>query len=285
MVSIVHEDQVSQVEFLLRSTIGELLRAALGADWQQLLSKSITSDLKRESDRAKAAREGVPDNPWAAAGLAEIAKVAQHFLRHKSEFSKQDPDDLLSSLHQLWDSPEECQVDLNRLRRLRDDHAHPGVAPPIASALKEEIRAMIRRLRLGCESIRRRLARVEGEWWPYIERVDCPGIEVWTYERSSRRPGTALLVEGDALEFVVRAMNPVGPDEDLDYALCIQPDGGSFSQPEWGPQHELHAMAGPTGRNVVFLVVVRSPKVAHGAGGWDDEVAFTAKVIPRCGDA
>lgn len=281
IVPLVADDQISSVEFLLRSTIGELLRSALGAGWQQFLSRSVTSALERESNHAKAVRAGVPDDPWAAAGLAEIEKVAMHFLRKQSDLSDKDPDDLLSYLHDLWSAAEECRVDISRLRRLRDDQAHPGIAPPIASAIRDEAAATVRRLRLGCESIRRRLARVEDEWWPYIERVDCPGIEVWRYQRSQAEPGRAHLIEGDRLEFVVTAINPVGPDEDLEYALGVQPEGGSFSVPEWGSQPDLHATAGPTGRNVVFRVLVRSPEVAHSAEGWDDEVSFVAKVVPH----
>lgn len=281
------DNSVSLVEADLRSVLGELFECSLGSSWQQHLSKGVAGKLARKWEVASKARAGVPEDPWQAAGLSEIGSVAAHFLRRlrdeSDSLSSNDSEGLLrSSLSQLWRSPEECEVDINRLLPLRHDQSHPGVTAPPASVFETERAVIMKRLRLGCEAIRRRLTDDEGEWWPYIERVTCPGIDGWLFERKTHRGqgGNASLVEGDHLEFVVEAVNPRGPDDELEYGLCVQPDGGYFSTLEWKSNSRLLVKASPPGRRVTFLVAVRSAGGGHSAGGIDDEAIFMARIKP-----
>lgn len=281
------EDGVLEVESLLRETLGALFQRALGQEWQQGLSRRVQAGLVEAHRRARRSRDGVPDNPWLASGLNEIGSVAEHFLRRLREdgadFSDTDPDRRLGQgLKDLgWDSADLCSADIKRILRSRHDKAHPDVVAPLSAAMSEEIAAIAKRLHLGCEKVRRDLFEVDEEWFPYIERVTCPGVDDWGYQRGARRPRVALLNEGDSIEFIVRALNTDGSDARLRFGLFVQDDGGAFvTIVDDDPGGRLQCAASPPGRNVTFRVSVRDLAGGHDESGWDDHVTFVAKIRP-----
>ncbi len=281
------DESVASIEAKLRSVLAELFNRSLGSSWQQFLPRRVAKELARQRRAASEARPGVPEDPWRAAGLSEIRSVVVHFLRElherRGDFSSTDPDGLLpASLCELWQSAAECEVDIGRLQGVRHDQAHPGVTAPLGAVVESEMAAAMKRLRLGCEAIQRRLTDRDGEWWPYIEKVTCPGIDGWLFERkvSPNQSGNVLLVEGDQLEFIVQAVNPTGPDDDLEYGVSVQGDGGCFSPLEWKDEPRLFLQAAPPGRHVSFLVAVRASGGGHSANGTDDEVIFPARIAP-----
>lgn len=272
---------VFQVESLLRRVVADVAHRVHGGNWQGQLSNSIRNDIERCYKNARSAREGrvASNDPWSAAGLSQIKKVIRHFLENDEQ-----SESFAQWLRPLdWDRVPRYRVDIDRLQMLRSESGHPDVSDPVASAVYEHQLALCRRVRLGCEQIERELMGDEDEqWFPYIERVVAPGIDEWHYERRALEgPSIATLNEGDAVEFVITAVNPVGPQEDLEYGLAIQPDGGSSSELELSDEPRLVTVAGPPGNRVRFEVIVRDRAGGHSAlGRSDDEVNFSARIRP-----
>jgi hypothetical protein len=84
-----------------------------------------------------------------------------------------------------------------------------------------EVAAIILRLRVGMEQIRRRTMNDTGEWWPYIEEVhsNVEGL-------SCSRLDSVMAVqanEGDLIRFEIVGVNPRGEQSDLRY-LCSAAD-------------------------------------------------------------
>ncbi len=281
------EIAATALEALLRQTLGDLFDRALGPDWHDSLSASVRRTLERTREVASGSRDGVPSEPWQSAGLREIREVAVSFARGvyegRKDYSSVDREGLLATCFRDfgWDTVAQCTADFERLMADRHDEAHPDVVSPPASARRDEVEAIRRRLRLGCEQVRRRLMDGDEAWFPYIERIDCPGVAVWTYLRGQIQPAMASLVEHDQIEFVVSAVNTNGSSERLQYGISVQPDGGSFvTLVQNDVAGRLRCVASPAGRNVMFRVTVRELAGGHDASGWDDEVVFTARVKP-----
>lgn len=277
-----------EVEALLREVLGSLLHRTAGAEWEQRLSGRIRRSLKRVHDAAQGSREGVPDDPWLTAGLNEIREVATFFLSEihekKTDYSATDPDGILrEAFDDLgWKDVYLCRADIERLKVARHHTAHPDVVHPLSSAQADEVQAIVKRLLLGCERVRRRLMDLEEEWFPYITTVSCPGIPEWEYRRGSNFPIAANLNEGDQIEFVVSAVNTNGSDEQLRYGLLVQADGGSFvTAVDDEREGRLTCRASPPGREVGFCVAVRDVGGGHDASDWDDEVCFQARIRPQ----
>lgn len=280
------EITATALEALLRQTLGDLFDRVSGPDWHDDLSTALRRKLERTREVASRSRDGVPSELWQSAGLPEIHEVAVSFARDVYEGTKDssvDRDGLLATcLSDFgWDTIAQCTADFERLTADRHDGAHPGVVIPPAGARRDEVEAIRRRLRLGCEQVRRRLMDGNEEWFPYIERIDCPGVAEWTYLRGQIQPAMALFVEHDQIEFVVSAVNTDGSSERLQYGVSVQPDGGSFiALVKNDVTSRLRCVASPAGRNVMFRVTVRELAGGHDESGWADEVIFTAKVRP-----
>ena len=75
----------TDLEALLRRTLGDLLVKAVGPTWQTKLSKGIADALARTQEVAARNRDGVPDDPWLSAGLGDIKAVVEHFARELHE--------------------------------------------------------------------------------------------------------------------------------------------------------------------------------------------------------
>ena len=269
-ITVISVDPIAatDLEALLRRTLGTLYERVLGPQWQSDLPKAVRDSLARIHEVASRNRDGVPSDPWLSAGLAEIKAVVEHFAREhyerRNDFSSTDPDGLLAeSLKDLgWVSVAQCQADFERLLADRHDTAHPGVVEPPAAAQREEAEALRQRLRLGCERVRRRLINADEEWFPYIETVHCPGIQGWDFERRGNPPSIASFVEGDEIEFVVSAVDIDGSAAGLRYGLYVQPDGGSFiTIADDELTGRLRCTAGPPGRAVLFESACAEPLV------------------------
>lgn len=69
------------------------------------------------------------------------------------------------ALTSVWADSSFAVVDLERLTTARDKRAH-RVGPPLGEVADSEAVAMVARLRIGLEDVRRRLDDQQGEWWP-----------------------------------------------------------------------------------------------------------------------
>jgi hypothetical protein len=282
-----NELEATELEALLRLTLGDLFVRTVGVNWQNSLSAGVRTSLEKTREVAARNRDGVGSDPWTTAGLREIRQVAESFAMDvyegRADHSATDPDRLLNAgLKDLgWHTVAQCSADFQRLEAERHDDAHPGVVAPPASAVIEEVEAIRRRLRLGAEAVRRRLIGADEEWFPFIERVDCPHIPQWKYVRGRIFPEPAALGEGDEVEFVVSALNTDGSGTGLRYGLYVQPDGGGFvTIVDDDASGRLACVAGPPGRSVMFRIAVRALEGGHDASGWDDEVIFMARIKP-----
>lgn len=265
------------LEATLRSSLGELLDATLGGEWQQELSRRVRDQLTRTRDVASNRREGVPADPWKSAGFAEIRAVVEHFLRIlDSNEADSIPAALKAGLCQLWTSTGECTVDIARVTSGRDQDAHPGVVPDRSTFASEEVAVIAKRLRLGCEAIRRQTAQSSDEWWPYIERVTCTNIPDWFVFRGANRNDSTNLNEDDTLEFDVDAVNPLGPDDDLEYRIRVVNGTTPVRLSDWQATNRFMETAAPAGRRVVFRFEVRRV----GSAGADDQLGLLSQVRP-----
>ncbi len=203
---------IPDLEALMRTVLRLSLRAELGDDWLKHLPAHVGRLIE---DNAKLAARKRPQEqlrgPWDAAGMPTIRAL----LAWK----------LPIALNAIWPDPAHAEVDLSRLASARDKRAHV-VGPPLGQITEDEVAAMVTRLRVGFEEVRRRLEGEVGDWWPYLASVHSNVVEL-CWERSSGWAGrTTTLNEGDLVTLDVVGVNPNGPTEDLRYDFrCIQSGG------------------------------------------------------------
>ncbi|MGH3370988.1 MAG: hypothetical protein ACRDPR_13420 [Nocardioidaceae bacterium] len=109
--------------------------------------------------RTKRPGEALRDD-WDAVGFDEIAASV------RSRWQA-----LGASLAPAWKRVEEADVDLRRKLEYRGKALH-AVGATKSAALQAETSAVIKRLRLAFEEIRRSLLPDDTDWLPYLERIE-----------------------------------------------------------------------------------------------------------------
>lgn len=262
------------LEPLLRGVLRIAFAEIHSPNWYMQLQSATRGKLescRRRAERARGTR--LEPDPWRAAGLVEIRDVLTELYSGGLE----------ALLRPVWESPTAMRIDLERLIQVRHDQAHPGVVP-LSLARRDEAAAMVRRIRLGLEAVRRAISRDAGdEWWPYLERIESPNIPEFSWSRAGG--GGALrprLFEGDEIEFHVSAVNPAGPQEELLYIVDVR-ESSMAGPPHgaWQSDPVLNCRADVSGRDVTFMFGLKTTSGGHQASGLDDWRVLMAKVIPR----
>lgn len=191
--------KIPDLERLMRSVIRTVAAKTWGTNWLDdgiSISKKARDKIASEAERARRSRpdEHLADD-WQAAGLDEILTV----------LVSRWPD-LSSQFAAVWPSDTHMRTDIERLKAYRGKGLHAVGAPP-NPAEHQELEAMILRLRIAFEAVRRIGAPLPDQWWPYIERIDS-NVD-W-----STKP---TLYHGDVVTITVTAVNPRGGQEDLRY--------------------------------------------------------------------
>jgi hypothetical protein len=118
------------LERLMRAVVRQVCNITIGHDWLTNMSQSVTDSVARAAALAHAQRPSeVLQDDWEAVGLAEIGALL------RSWWTK-----IGGSLTPLWAKAVEADVDLERLLSQR-----------------AEVAAIITRLRIGFEQVRRNL--------------------------------------------------------------------------------------------------------------------------------
>jgi hypothetical protein len=108
---------------------------------------------------------------WEAVGLGEM------------EAALRSQESTPQAVLDVWDNREAIGVDLQRLAAYRGKNLH-AVGPPSGQVGDSEMAAVILRLRIGFERVRRDLADTAGDWWPYIAAMSS-NIPLLCFERTS----------------------------------------------------------------------------------------------------
>jgi hypothetical protein len=220
----------------MREVLRTAFVTAVGGNWLDQLSRKVREGVRKAAETALVHRPGeVLRDDWDAAGLSELAAAI------RSNWTDLGP--LLTS---AWASPDECEVDLRRLRAYRGKKLHE-VGRPQLQIREDEMVGLVLRLRLSFEAVRRELASDQGEWWPYIEAISS-NVDEFCVDRSNRHRGSPTLNEGDLVTVEIAAVNPLGAQEDLRYRLLVMWNGGG---------HDSELRADPS-----FQVVVPHTRAA-----------------------
>jgi hypothetical protein len=236
-------DAIPDLERLMRDVLRDVFEGTLGDGWLASgLSRSVREGIERAGNLARSQRptEALRDD-WDAVGLAEMAASL------RSVWQQLD-----GALDSLWPDPHAASVDLDRLIAYRGKNLH-AVGPPGGQIRDDEIGAMILRLRVGFESVRRRLANEEGEWWPYVEAIHS-NIPEFCWDRTSGPyiPSRPLLFEDDLVTFSVVGVHPNGPQERLRYRVYV---GTSGWDSDWTADSTF-SVSVPRWTNVTFSIAV-----------------------------
>jgi hypothetical protein len=202
-------DAIPDLERLMRDVLRRVFEAALGAEWMNGLSTSTRGGVERAAEiaRKQRSRETLRDD-WDAVGIGEIAAVLRSTWQN-----------LNGALADVWSNLDEASVDLTRLSAYRGKNLH-AVGPPEGQIKDEEVAAMILRLRIGFEGLRRLLAHEDNQWWPYIEAIHS-NIPEFCFDRTTSHSlvEPVLLCEGDLVRFEIVGVHPQGPQDRLRYQI------------------------------------------------------------------
>lgn len=225
----------------MRDVLRRVFDAAVGVDWLDGLSEGARKGIERSANIARTQRpdETLGDD-WDAVGIREIDATLRSIWQR-----------LNGALTTVWPDQNAATVDLDRLRAYRGKNLH-AVGPPDGQIRDEEMGAMVLRLRIGFEGLRRHLANDEGEWWPYIEAVHS-NIPEFCLDRTTGLMGNAVLSEGDLVRFEIVGVHPQGPQDRLRYRLTAR--GGHIPDSGWVERSEFHVSV-PRQRTVRFILAV-----------------------------
>src|SRR5664280_3209644 len=252
----------------MRDVLRSVFVTTLGAEWLKGLSNQVRPGVERAAETARKQRpkESLRDD-WAAVGIGEIAATL------RSTWPT-----LNGALAGVWSSLDEMDVDLSRLAAYRGKNLH-AVGPPQGQIKDEEVAAMILRLRIGFEGLRRSLAQDDGEWWPYIEAIHS-NVPEFCFDRTTPPTlrDTIVLSEGDLVRFEVVGVHPQGPQDRLRYQLT-----GGYPMSEAFPGcsgwvgHSEFRVSVPKKRKVDFFLYVADVDDPKNA----DMRPFECRVRPR----
>lgn len=175
----------------------------------------------------------------------------------------------------VWQHLDEARVDLGRLLAYRGKKLH-AVGPPAGQIRDTEIGAVVLRLRVGFETLRRKVAHDAGEWWPYIEAVHSNIPEFCLSRSSGRIFGSATLSAGDLVWFEIVGIHPQETQDRLRFRLnAAGPVGGEIPDSGWLTENRFEVTV-PLGRSVAFhLFVADVDDLAN-----DEEWVCSCKVRP-----
>lgn len=155
--------EIPGVERLMPDVVRQVCNVTIGEDWLTKTSQSVADGVARAAALAHAQRPSeVLQDDWDAVGLAEIGALL------RSWWPK-----LGGSLTPLWAKAVEADVDLERLLKYRGKSLH-AVGQVNFESQRAEVAAVITRLRIGLEQVRRNLIPGELDWLPYLERIESP---------------------------------------------------------------------------------------------------------------
>lgn len=232
---------IPDLEALLRHVIRRSMESESGSAWLSSLPSNV---VKHVSDVAALARRKRPHeqlrDDWDAAGMPAIRALVAWKLPQ--------------ALTSVWIDPRFALVDLERLTTTRDKRAH-RVGPPIGEIEGSEAAAIVTRLRLGLEDVRRRLDDQQGDWWPYIASVHS-NLEALCWERASGwKGGNDVVTEGDLLTFDVVGVNPTGAEADLRYDYRLIQSGGAQQSIAWDERRSA-CLEVPLCKTILFKLSV-----------------------------
>jgi hypothetical protein len=238
-------DAIPDLERLMRDVLRGVFAAALGAEWLNGLSNQVRKGVEWAAETAHKQRpdETLRDD-WDAVGIGEIVATLRSTWQN-----------LNGALADVWPTKYEATVDLTRLNAYRGKNLH-AVGPPAGQIKDEETAAMILRLRIGFEGLRRSLAHDDGEWWPYVEAIHS-NIPEFCFDRTTPLPlRQPVLFEGDLVWFEIVGVHPQGPQDRLRYQLT----GGyplveAFPGSGWVERSEFRVWL-PKKRDVQFFLYV-----------------------------
>jgi hypothetical protein len=248
----------------MRNVLRLVLERERGLEWFSSLSATQQSTIKRAGERASERRpnEELRD-AFDAAGLAEIAGLIRS--------------DQLSATKAIWPDKTAASVDLEPLISYRDKNLH-AVGPPSGQITEDEIRAVLLRLRIGFEAIRRKLLAETNTWWPYIAAVHS-NVPEYCFERSAggRMTLSAVLVEGDLVTLDVVGVHPSAAAERLRYRVGFGGTAGRVRPPDvdWQASASFSFVVPRIVELSASVVVADAEDLGNG-----EYIALTAKVRP-----
>lgn len=235
---------IPNLERLMRDVLRRCFVAAYGDAWFSQLSQGVRAGVTKAADNARAQRPGEQlADDWEAAGLGEIRKALVSSW-----------DTISPRVATVWSTREEAKVDLDRLQAYRGKALH-AVGPSIGQIHIAEVDAMILRIRIGLEGMRRNLMSDEGEWWPYIEAIHS-NISGFCVARNGRRGGWATLTEGDLVTFDVIGVHPNGSQDSLTYRLMVAGTGASAADDTGWIESSHFQVQVPRARSVFYHLYV-----------------------------
>jgi hypothetical protein len=201
--------EIPRLERLMRDVLRAVCEQTIGVGWLTDMSSAVASAIAKAGAMARTKRPGESlRDDWDAVGLDEIASLVR---------SRWQP--LSASLAPAWHRVEEADVDIHRLLEYRGKALH-AVGATNSATNQAETAAVITRLRLAFEEIRRSLLPDDQDWLPYLERIESP-IPGLCWSRGERDPQPPTLRQGDRVEFRLIGVNPAGDQGDLRYSLEV----------------------------------------------------------------
>jgi hypothetical protein len=259
-------DAIPDLERLMRDVLRGVFAATLGAEWLNGLSNQVRKGVERAAETAHIQRpdETLRDD-WDAVGIGEIAATLRSTWQN-----------LNNAVADVWPTLDEATVDLNRLSAYRGKNLH-AVGPPEGQIKDEEIAAMILRLRIGFEGLRRSLAHDDDEWWPYIEAIHS-NIPEFCFDRTTPPPlRRTVLTEGDLVWFEIVGVHPQGRQDRLRYRLTGgYPFAEAFPGSGW-VEHSEFRVSVPKKRDVQLFLSVADVDDLDNV----DMQSFQCRVRPR----
>lgn len=262
-------DDIPDFERLLRNVVRQAMEAEHGIDWLAGLSNTQAASVRAAGDRARRNRpdEKLRDD-WEAVGIEDVRAVL------RSSFPQ--------ALSTVWPDRAAADVDLARISAYRGKNLH-AVGPPSSEMSDVEVGAMMHRLRVGLEAVRRRLLNEVGDWWPYIAAVHS-NIPEFCWERSAggakQGPGLldAVLVEGDTVELTLVGEHPRAGRDRLRYRF-LGTDVGLGVAREWSTTNTVRLTVPLIRELTVTGFVVDVDHTDGDAQQWEG-VAFMMHVRP-----
>jgi hypothetical protein len=234
---------IPDLERLLRDVLRRCFETAFGPEWLSQLNSGVRPGVLRAGEVARSQRPtDLLRDDWDAAGLGEMDKAL------RSHWA-----DLKDLLGPVWAEQNEAVVDLSRLRGFRGRELH-AVGPRLGAVGRAELDAIVQRLRIGLEGVRRAMANDQGDWWPYIEAIHS-NVPEFNGDRENR-PGRAKLIEGDTVTFEVVGVHPTKAQQDLIYKLELAGPGASSGDGvDWQPGNQFQVQV-PRARTVAYHLFV-----------------------------
>jgi hypothetical protein len=212
----------------------------------------------------------------------DISGIAEDRILYYSDFG-----DLRSIINRNWNLYEPCFKDKNRilsrlqeLKAFRDTDAH-----------RRDLLTHQKQIVLGyCGEIRTAIIRYrskqtpEGEYFPKIEYAKDSFGNIAQPDGSTADTGL-ILRPGDEVEFVVKAWDPLEQPLQYLFTLFIGTRDALFGETPSGwtdnNRAKWNVSENHISANCRVIIWLRSNRPYHAHGDYDDDVAFSYKVLPK----